>query len=95
MLRWMCGKTRRDTIRNEDIRESVRITHIVEKMVKNSNKWFQHVDTIVRRINLIERRQTNRRMERLNKQIEEWEDLEKLLENLLRKISKLMIWIQS
>lgn len=34
MLYWMCGKTRKDRIRNEYIRESVRITPIGEKMVE-------------------------------------------------------------
>lgn len=34
MLRWMCGKTRQDEIRNDNIRESVGITPIVEKMME-------------------------------------------------------------
>ncbi|KAL5185220.1 hypothetical protein HKD37_17G048757 [Glycine soja] len=35
MLRWMCGKTRQDKIRNEAIRERVGVAPIVEKMVEN------------------------------------------------------------
>jgi len=34
MLRWMCGENRRDKIRNDDIREIVRVASIVEKMVE-------------------------------------------------------------
>ena len=34
MLRWMCGKTRQDKIRNEAIRERVGVAPIVEKMVE-------------------------------------------------------------
>ena len=32
MLRWMCGHTRRDTIRNEDIWDKVGMTSMVDKM---------------------------------------------------------------
>ncbi|RZB99271.1 CRS2-associated factor 2, chloroplastic [Glycine soja] len=35
MLRWMCGKTRQDKIRNGAIRERVGVAPIVEKMVEN------------------------------------------------------------
>jgi hypothetical protein len=34
MLRWMCGKTRCDRIKKDDIRERVRVAPIVEKMVE-------------------------------------------------------------
>ena len=34
MLCWMCGKIRQDKIRNNNIRESVGVTPIVEKMWK-------------------------------------------------------------
>jgi hypothetical protein len=34
MLCWMCGKTRQDSIRNDNIRERVGVTRIVEKMWK-------------------------------------------------------------
>ncbi|KAL5177917.1 hypothetical protein HKD37_08G023600 [Glycine soja] len=65
MLRWMCGKTRQDKIRNEAIRERVGIAPIVEKMVGNRLRWFGHVerrpvDSVVRRVDQMERRQTIR-----------------------------------
>ena len=35
MLRWMCGHTRKDKIRNEDIRGKVGVAEIVGKMREN------------------------------------------------------------
>lgn len=40
VLRWMCGKTIKDRIRNESMNESVGATPTVEKMVKNRLMWF-------------------------------------------------------
>jgi hypothetical protein len=34
MLCWMCGKTRQNRIKNDDIRYIVGVVHIVEKMVE-------------------------------------------------------------
>ena len=35
MLRWMCDNTRRDKVRNEDIRTKIDITSIEKKMREN------------------------------------------------------------
>ena len=35
MLRWMCGKTRKDKVRNEDIRRQVGIVPIEDKLREN------------------------------------------------------------
>ena len=40
MLRWMCGKTRKDKVGNEDIRRQVRIAPIEDKLRKNCLQWF-------------------------------------------------------
>ncbi|KAL5136130.1 Exportin-4 [Glycine soja] len=76
MLRWMCGKTRQDKIRNEAIRVRVGVAPIVEKMVENRLRWFGHVerrpvDSVVRRVDQMERRQTIRGRGRPKKTIRE------------------------
>jgi len=65
MLRLMCGKTRRDRIRNDNIRERVGITPIVEKMVENKLTWFGYierrpVDSVVRIVDQMEDSQITR-----------------------------------
>ena len=59
MLRWMCGKNRMNKVKNEDIRNLVRIAPIEDKMRKNRLRWFNHVerrpiDTPVRRVEKID-----------------------------------------
>ncbi|RZB50735.1 Metal tolerance protein 4 isoform C [Glycine soja] len=76
MLRWMCGKTRQDKIRNETIRERVGVAPIVEKMVENRLRWFGHVErrpvnSVMRRVDQMERRQTIRGRGRPKKTIRE------------------------
>ena len=43
MLRWMCGNTKRDKVRNEDIRTKIGVASIEEKMRENCLRWFGHV----------------------------------------------------
>ena len=43
MLRWMCGNTRKDKVRNEDIRTKIGIAPIEEKMRENRLWCFGHV----------------------------------------------------
>ncbi|KAG2565692.1 hypothetical protein PVAP13_7NG133217 [Panicum virgatum] len=43
MLRWFCGHTRRDRLRNEAIRERVGVAPIEEKLTQHRFRWFGHV----------------------------------------------------
>ncbi|XP_076938837.1 uncharacterized protein LOC143607188 [Bidens hawaiensis] len=43
MLRWMCGHTRLDRIRNEVFRERLGIVSILEKIKEGRLRWFGHV----------------------------------------------------
>ena len=43
MLRWMCGHTRKDRIRNDDIRDRVGVAPIEEKLVQHRLRWFGHI----------------------------------------------------
>ena len=43
MLRWMCGNTRRDKMRNEDIYIKIGVASIEEKMRENRLRWFGYV----------------------------------------------------
>ena len=43
MLCWICGHTRMDRVRNDDIRDRLGIAPIEEKFVQYRLRWFGHV----------------------------------------------------
>ena len=43
MLRWMCGKIRKDRIRNANIFDMVGVALIEDKLRKNRLGWYGHV----------------------------------------------------
>jgi hypothetical protein len=43
MLRWICGHTRMDRVRNDDIRDRLGVAPIEEKLVQHRLRWFDHV----------------------------------------------------
>ena len=43
MLRWMSGNTRRDNVRNENVRTKIGVASIKEKMRENRLRWIGHV----------------------------------------------------
>ena len=43
MLRWSCGHTRRDRIRNDDIRDKLGVAPIEEKLIQHRLRWFGHL----------------------------------------------------
>jgi len=80
IIRWMCGYTRVDRIRNEAIRDLVKVVPIGDKMRETRLRWFGHVkrrsvDAPVRRcvrINIPEgRRRRGRPKKSLDKVIRE------------------------
>ena len=82
MLRWMCGHTIKDKIRNEVIREEIGVTPIIEKLVKSRLRWFEHVqrrlvEAPVRRVDQMEDNPIIRGRGRPKKTIQEtiWKDL--------------------
>jgi hypothetical protein len=43
MLRWICGYTRRDRVRDDDIRERLGVALVEEKLVQHHLRWFGHI----------------------------------------------------
>jgi hypothetical protein len=43
MLRWICDNTRRDRVRNDDIRERLGVTPVEEKLMQYRLRWFKHI----------------------------------------------------
>ena len=43
MLRWMCGVTKKDTIRKENEREPVKGEPVTHKITETRLKWYGHV----------------------------------------------------
>jgi hypothetical protein len=43
MLRWCCRHTRRDRVRNDDIRNRVGVAPIEEKLIQHRLRWFGYV----------------------------------------------------
>ena len=55
MLRWMCGVTRKDKIRNEHIRGTTKVAQASRKITERRLKWYGHVmrmeeDHVVKRV---------------------------------------------
>ena len=43
IVRWICGHTKKNEIRDDHVREQVRVASIIGKKVENRLKWFEHV----------------------------------------------------
>jgi hypothetical protein len=43
MLCWICGHTRKDRIKNDDIRDKLGVAPIQEKLVQHRLRWFDHI----------------------------------------------------
>ena len=43
MLQWICGHTRMDRVRNDDIRDRLGVAPIEEKLIHHQLRWFGHV----------------------------------------------------
>jgi hypothetical protein len=43
MLRWICDHTRKDQIRNDDIRDKLGVAPIQKKLVQHRLRWFGHI----------------------------------------------------
>jgi len=76
MIKWMCGYSRLDRIRNEVIRDFVKVVPIEDKMRESRLRWFGHVkrrsvDAPVRRCERINLPQGKRGRGRPKKSLDE------------------------
>ena len=75
MIRWICGYTRLDRIRNEVIRDRAKVAPIEDKMRESRLRWFGHVkrsmDIPVRRCETINIPVGNRGRGRPKKSLDE------------------------
>ena len=67
MLRWMCGKTKKDKIRNDCILTDLKIALIDAKLREHKLRWFgheccRHISVLIRRCDriLVENDRKNR-----------------------------------
>ena len=93
MLRWMSGHTRKDRIRNDDIRQKVGVAPIIEKLVETRLRWFGHVqrrplEAPVRRVDQMEDNPIIRGKGRPKKTIEETIKSDLIINNLTIEMSK-------
>jgi hypothetical protein len=43
ILRWICGHTRKNRIRNDNIRDKLGVAPFQEKLVQHHLRWFVHI----------------------------------------------------
>ena len=43
MLRWMCGLTSMDAVRNQNVREKLGVSPLSKNLRENKLRWFRHV----------------------------------------------------
>lgn len=72
MLRWICGHTRNNEIRNEDIWDKMEVASVVDKTREARLRWFgrvrrRQVDTSVRRCERLDIQGTMRSSGRMEK----------------------------
>ena len=48
MCRWACGHALKDHVRNENIKERMKIEKITDRCMKARLRWVGHVETIKR-----------------------------------------------
>jgi len=76
MIKWICDYTRIDRIRNDAIRDLVKVAPIEDKMRESRLRWFGHVkrrsvDAPMRRCEMINIPEGKRARGRLKKSVDE------------------------